>query len=230
AELGRGHRHEPVAAQLALAAGRRAVAALGPALDAVPTDRRSLHVATSVAASATHARMDATVLAHGTMLLSPLTAPYFSVNLVGSRLSAELAAHCGATTFTTPGTAVADALVSGLRDVTTGRCDVAVVVAVEEAADPADRGPSTPETGAVALVLAAASGPLQRAGVPTPAVRVRRGTWRAGTLPADLDELTGDLVAAGGAVPGSVVVVAGRRLHAELGAWAPPWPLARVDV
>lgn len=229
-ELGRGHRHEPVAAQLALAAGRRALAALGAAADAVPGDRRSLCVATSTAVGATHARMDATVLEHGTTLLSPLTAPYFSVNLLGSRLSADLVAHGGATTFTTPATAVADALVSAGRDVTTGRCDLALVVAVEEAADPADRGTHPPETGAVALVLAADDGALPRRAVPAPAVHVRRGTWSPGALAADLDALTGDLVAAGGGVPGSVVVLAGRHLHPGLGAWAPPWPLARVEL
>lgn len=190
-ELGRGHRHLPVPAQLALGAGRRALAPLASSLDAVPAERRELVVASSCGAAGTHARMDATILTEGARLLSPLGAPHFSVNLLGAQLSAELAAQGAATTFTTTTTAVVDALRAGTARLHAGRCDLVVVVAVEHGA-PLVHRPGA-ETGALALVLARTDGPIA-APAAAPALRVVRRTWRSGALPAALAGAVADLV------------------------------------
>jgi len=182
----RGYRHLPAVARLVLAAGRSALAALPEGvLDAVEPVRRTAWVATSAAAADVHAPMDRVVRDEGAELLSPLGAPYFSLNLAGGRLSTELVAHGGVTTFTTPGTGGLDALAAALTAVRRGATDLALVVAAETAPPPGEPDHGVTATGAAALVLTRAAGD-------GPAVRVTRTRWRTGGAAAAIAHLRGD--------------------------------------
>ena len=238
----RGYKYLPLASQLALAAGRRALAAL-PAgqLESIPTERRTAWVACAQAAASIHAGMDDVVRADGADLLSPLGAPYFSINLVGARLATELVAHGGVTTFTTPGTAGFDALAAACRSVATDQSDLALVVVVEVAPPAGESGHANAEVGALALVITPADERDDGAGgPPLPAVRVVRAGWTAGTLGDDLDHALAELdavaeapvvlVRAGDAVPAAVAWRAGtRRAVTELDCGAGAYrPVAAV--
>ncbi|MGF1662367.1 MAG: hypothetical protein ACFCVG_07825 [Kineosporiaceae bacterium] len=189
----RGYKYLPLPSQLSLAAGRRALS--GVDLEAVPSTSRSLWVAASTAAASLHEPMDATVRSRGADLLSPLGAPFFSINLAAGRLSSELLSHGGATTYTTPGTAGLDALAGAVRMTDPRRATghvLAVVLAVEVAPPAGEPGAEPPESGAVALVLGTTGRPGRAR------VSVRRGSWGPRTAEADLSALV-DACAADGA-------------------------------
>ncbi|BAC71371.1 putative 3-oxoacyl-ACP synthase II [Streptomyces avermitilis MA-4680 = NBRC 14893] len=141
----------PAAAQYALAAARAALAD-GGRPDAVPADRRGLLLATGAGLASLFDAMDATVAEDGGAAhLSPATAPYFAVNVLGNRLAAELELKGFALTVATARTAAADALSTGALALAAGRCDTLVLAAAEEPL-PAVRGGGG-EQGAAAFTL-----------------------------------------------------------------------------
>ncbi|MFF6995700.1 beta-ketoacyl synthase N-terminal-like domain-containing protein [Streptomyces sp. NPDC008313] len=147
----RGYKYLPAAAQYALAAARAAVAD-GGRPDAVPADRRGLVLATGAGLAGLFDAMDATVAEDGgAALLSPATAPYFAVNVLGNRLAAELGLKGFALTMAAVRTAAADALSTGALALAAGRCDTLVLAAAEEPLPPSRGGGG--EQGAVALTL-----------------------------------------------------------------------------
>ncbi|GAA5704291.1 beta-ketoacyl synthase N-terminal-like domain-containing protein [Streptomyces avermitilis] len=147
----RGYKYLPAAAQYALAAARAALAD-GGRPDAVPADRRGLLLATGAGLASLFDAMDATVAEDGGAAhLSPATAPYFAVNVLGNRLAAELELKGFALTVATARTAAADALSTGALALAAGRCDTLVLAAAEEPL-PAVRGGGG-EQGAAAFTL-----------------------------------------------------------------------------
>ncbi|MGW7047794.1 beta-ketoacyl synthase N-terminal-like domain-containing protein [Streptomyces avermitilis] len=147
----RGYKYLPAAAQYALAAARAALAD-GGRPDAVPADRRGLLLATGAGLASLFDAMDATVAEDGGAAhLSPATAPYFAVNVLGNRLAAELELKGFALTVATARTAAADALSTGALALAAGRCDTLVLAAAEEPL-PAARGGGG-EQGAAAFTL-----------------------------------------------------------------------------
>ncbi|WP_413799482.1 beta-ketoacyl synthase N-terminal-like domain-containing protein [Streptomyces iranensis] len=163
--LGRhGYKYLPAASQYFLAAAKRALAQAGPdALEAVGPEERGAAVGTNSAAVALHHTMDRTVTATGAGDLSPVTAPYFSINLFGSRLATEHDLKGFNLTFTSPRVAGLEALQTGQRALATGRARRLLAGATEEALPEVEPGADTSEAGAVALVLE-----------PEPAARSRR--------------------------------------------------------
>jgi 3-oxoacyl-[acyl-carrier-protein] synthase II len=130
--------------------------------------------------------MDEVVRAEGADLLSPLTSPYFSINLLVGRLSTEFEARGGATTFTTPTTAGLDALAACARS--RRRPGLALVGAVEvppPGGEPGSGPHESPETGAVLLALTP--------GGPGPRLTARGASWAPGTVDADLRHLIGSV-------------------------------------
>ncbi|WP_084468027.1 beta-ketoacyl synthase N-terminal-like domain-containing protein [Actinokineospora inagensis] len=164
-ELGkRGYKYLPSASQYLLAATKRAVADAGDALATVPEESRAAAVGTNCAASALHAQMDRTVIDADANDLSPATAPYFSINLFGSRLATEHALKGFNLTVTSPRVAGLEAVQAGGRSIALGRAGWLVAGAAEEALDPAEPGADTAETGAVAIVFEPAAAVAARGG------------------------------------------------------------------
>lgn len=150
AELGpRGHRYLPPASQYLLAAARRAVADAGD-VDRVAAQHRGAVLATNGALSATYAAVDRTVSHGHADQLSPATAPYFAVNVVGSRLSSQYRLQAFTLTVTSPAVAGMEALAVGRRAIVAGRCRSLLAAAVEHAAGSAG---AAAEQGAVVLLL-----------------------------------------------------------------------------
>ncbi|MEE4593872.1 beta-ketoacyl synthase N-terminal-like domain-containing protein [Streptomyces sp. DSM 41524] len=170
--LGRhGYKYLPAASQYFLAAAKRALAQAGPdALAAVGPEERGAAVGTNSAALALHHTMDRTVTATGAGDLSPVTAPYFSINLFGSRLATEHDLKGFNLTFTSPRVAGLEALQTGQRALATGRARRLLAGATEETLPEGEPGADTSEAGAVALVLE-----------PEPAAR-RRGAAALGRV------------------------------------------------
>ncbi|MDT3399149.1 beta-ketoacyl synthase N-terminal-like domain-containing protein [Streptomyces sp. B1866] len=194
----RGYKYLPAASQYFLAAAKRALAHAGEgSLTAADPQARGAAVGTNSAAAALHDAMDRTVIGAGAAELSPLTAPYFSVNLFGSRLATEHALKAFNLTFTSPRVAGLEALQTGLRAVAAGRAGWLLAGATEEALPPHEPGAKTSEAGAVALVLEPARAVAARGGLPRGRVAVRtfflppreaasaRGAEAAGELLAD---------------------------------------------
>ncbi|MFE9065873.1 beta-ketoacyl synthase N-terminal-like domain-containing protein [Streptomyces violaceusniger] len=153
--LGRhGYKYLPAASQYFLAAAKGALAQAGPGtLEAVGPEERGAAVGTNSAAVALHHTMDRTVTATGAGDLSPVTAPYFSINLFGSRLATEHDLKGFNLTFTSPRVAGLEALQNGRRALATGRARWLLAGATEEALPEGEPGAETSEAGAVALVL-----------------------------------------------------------------------------
>ncbi|GDY53957.1 hypothetical protein SVIO_045800 [Streptomyces violaceusniger] len=133
--LGRhGYKYLPAASQYFLAAAKRALAQAGPdALEAVGPEERGAAVGTNSAAVALHHSMDRTVTVTGAGDLSPVTAPYFSINLFGSRLATEHDLKGFNLTLTSPRIAGLEALQTGQRALATGRARRLLAGATEEA-------------------------------------------------------------------------------------------------
>lgn len=156
-ELGpRGYKYLPPASQYLLAATRRAVVDAGDTLASVPEESRAAVVGTNSAVSSLHAVMDRTVIETSAQDLSPATAPFFSINLFGSRLASEHALKGFNLTITSPRVAGLEALQIGGRSVALSRASWLLVGATEAALDSAEPGAHTSETGAVVLVLESA--------------------------------------------------------------------------
>ncbi|MET7765633.1 beta-ketoacyl synthase N-terminal-like domain-containing protein [Streptomyces sp. NPDC005393] len=150
----RGYKYLPAASQYFLAAAKRALAATGhDTLEAVGPEQRAAAVGTNSAAVALHHAMDRTVTGTGADDLSPVTAPYFSINLFGSRLATEHDLKGFNLTFTSPRVAGLEALQTGQRAVAAGRARWLLAGATEEALPEDEPGAERSEAGAVALVL-----------------------------------------------------------------------------
>ncbi|WP_431774988.1 beta-ketoacyl synthase N-terminal-like domain-containing protein [Streptomyces cucumeris] len=164
----RGYKYLPSATQYFLAATKQAIADTGHPLESAAgaegteavggtrlaaEERRGAAVGTNSAAAALHDEMDLTVLSAGADALSPATAPYFSINLFGSRLATEHALKGFNLTLTSPRTAGLEALESGARSVRLGRASWLLAGATEEALPEAQAEACLSERGAVALVL-----------------------------------------------------------------------------
>ncbi|MFF7654492.1 beta-ketoacyl synthase N-terminal-like domain-containing protein [Streptomyces sp. NPDC007983] len=166
-ELGRrGYKYLPSASQYVLAAAKRALADAGEdALTAAGPERRGAAVGTNSAAVSLHHAMDRTVVgAGGAGALSPVTAPYFSINLFGSRLATEHDLKGFNLTVTTPRVAALEALQTGVRAVAAGRASRLLAGATEEALPEGEPGADTSEAGAVALLLEPAAAVAERGG------------------------------------------------------------------
>lgn len=152
-ELGRrGYKYLPTAAQYFLAACRRALPAEGGPADLAPAERGAA-VGTNSGAEALHTAMDDTIVKSGADDLSPATAPFFSINLFGSRMAMEHAFQGFNLTLTSPRVAGFEAIQTGVRSLRLGRASWLMAGATEEALAPLDPGASASETGAVAMVL-----------------------------------------------------------------------------
>ncbi|WP_432080190.1 beta-ketoacyl synthase N-terminal-like domain-containing protein [Streptomyces sp. WAC 04229] len=175
ARLGpRGYRYLPPAAQYALAAARTALDD-GGRPQAVPADRRALLLATNAGPAELLDAMDGVVLAEGAAGISPASAPYFAVNVLGNRLAAELSLTGFALTVATARTAALDALSAGALALAAGRCDSLVLAAVEEPPPArAAAGPGRPgEQGAGVFTLESVAGARARGAAVTATLRAR---------------------------------------------------------
>ena len=142
----RGYKYLPPACQFLLAAGRRAVAD-GGRLDGVPEERRAAVVGTNTGLAHLFAEMDATVTGGTADALSPALAPFFAVNVLGTRLVSEHAVKGPFMTVTSPRVAGIEALGAGARAMAAGRCDAWIAAVMEHPLD----GPAG--SGAVAMIL-----------------------------------------------------------------------------
>ncbi|MFJ2609937.1 beta-ketoacyl synthase N-terminal-like domain-containing protein [Streptomyces sp. NPDC087425] len=147
----RGYKYLPEACQYLLAAARAAVAGSDGLLERCPEERRGAVVGTNSAVAELHSVIDRTTRTEGANFVSPMTAPFFSVNLVGARLSTEHLLKGFNLTVTSPRVAGVEALHLAAHEVAGGRAEV-VLAGATEAPDPyaAD---ALPETGAAVLVL-----------------------------------------------------------------------------
>lgn len=176
AALGRrgGYKYLPVAAQYFLAASRRAQAGPGEETrDAVDPRRRAATVGTNSAAVAIHTAMDRTVVETGADDLSPLTAPYFSINTYISKLAVEQSLKGFNITFTSPRIAGLEALETGQRSLALGRADWLLAGAAEAPLPGHAPGAGASEEGAVAFVLERAEAVAARGGTALGRIAVR---------------------------------------------------------
>ncbi|MEU3049773.1 beta-ketoacyl synthase N-terminal-like domain-containing protein [Streptomyces sp. NPDC006984] len=164
ARLGRGYKFLPPACQYLVAAARDALDAVDGWTERHPAERRGAVVGTNSAVAAVHAEIDATVRRDGAGPLSPMGAPFFSVNLVAARLSTEHQLKGFNVTVTSPRVAGVEALHLAARELDAGRGDM-VLAGAAEAPDPW-AGDATPEDGAALLVLHPAAAPAPPGGSP----------------------------------------------------------------
>lgn len=193
----RGYKYLPAAAQYLLAAARDAVAD-GGTPDAVPADRRGAALALNGGFAELFDTMDRRIaLESGAAALSPATAPFFAVSLLGSRLTAELGLKAFALTMASPKVAALEAVEAGGRALEAGRCDTLLVGAAEHRLPKSPAGDG--EQGAVALALE------PRAAAEARGARIR-GTVAARSL----------FVPPGRELPAELVPEAVRRLLSDL--------------
>ncbi|MGW2812600.1 beta-ketoacyl synthase N-terminal-like domain-containing protein [Streptomyces sp. NPDC001415] len=149
----RGYKYLPDACQYLLAAAREALSSPGgeAATEPFAEERRAAVVGTNSAVAALHSEIEETVRQDGIRLLSPMTTPFFSVNLVASKLSTEHRMKGFNLTLTSPRVAGFEALHVAAQELAEGRGDV-VLAGAAEAADP-HSGKATPEEGAALFVL-----------------------------------------------------------------------------
>ncbi|MEU9084687.1 beta-ketoacyl synthase N-terminal-like domain-containing protein [Streptomyces sp. NPDC048357] len=162
ARLGRGHKYLPPACQYLLAAARTALEASGQESARHAPELRGAVVGTNSAVAALHAGIEETVRREGAGALSPMSVPYFSVNLVAARLSTEHVLKGFNLTVTSPRVAGVEALHLAARELAAGRAAV-VLAGAAEAPDPRP-GDAEPEAGAALLVLRPAGGPVPAGG------------------------------------------------------------------
>ncbi|OEU87546.1 hypothetical protein DB35_25965 [Streptomyces abyssalis] len=174
-ELGRrGYKYLPAASQYFLAACNRALRASG-GCEHVPAEERGAAVGTNSGAEGLHSAMDETIVKTGAEDLSPATAPFFSINLFGSRMAMEHAFKGFNLTLTSPRVAGFEALRTGLRSLRLGRASWLLAGATEDALAVLDPGASGSEAGAVALVLESAAGAAARGATSLGELSVRSG-------------------------------------------------------
>ncbi|MEU5030373.1 beta-ketoacyl synthase N-terminal-like domain-containing protein [Streptomyces milbemycinicus] len=162
----RGYKYLPTASQYFLAAAKRALADIGQddTLEAVDAERRAAAVGTNSAAASLHDAMDRTVMETGAADLSPVLAPYFSINLFGSRLATEHELKGFNVTFVSPRVAGLEAIETGQRALAAGRAGWLLAGATEQVLAEDEPASDTSEAGAVALVLEPAAAVAARGG------------------------------------------------------------------
>lgn len=148
AELGRGYRYLPPVVQYSIAAANHALHE--HCLEA-PASRRGVVVGTETGTSELHAEIDHEVLRDRAAQLSPVRVPYFSHNLVGSRLAAEFESTGFSMSLHTPRTAALEAISLGIRSLRLGRVDW-LLASGAEADTGSTAGPAV-DVGAISLVL-----------------------------------------------------------------------------
>jgi 3-oxoacyl-[acyl-carrier-protein] synthase II len=180
ARLGpRGYRYLPPAAQYLLAAGRAAIDDCGDGVAAEPDELRGVALGTTYGVAAVHDDLDRALVDGGPDALSPMAAPYFSVNLVATRLALENKFKAFNLTFTTPRVAGLEAISAVTRSIALGRCTVGIAAAAEAMPPPG----SSAEVGAGALVLESWASAAARGAPVRGRCRVRSGavTLRSAT-------------------------------------------------
>ncbi|ANZ39743.1 hypothetical protein BBK82_30580 [Lentzea guizhouensis] len=146
-ELGRrGYKYLPPPAHHLLAAAKSALADSGASLESAEDIERGVVIGTNSAVSPLHADMDRTVVHASSDDISPAFAPFFSINLIGSRLAPEHGLKGFNVTVTSPRIAGLEAIEIGARAVALGRARW-LLVGVTEA--PAGRRPRPRGGGAV---------------------------------------------------------------------------------
>lgn len=158
----RGYKYLPPAAQYLLAAARRAVADAGPFLEAVGEEQRGAAAGTNSGVAALHDQLDRTVVDANADDISPLTAPFFSVNLLASQLSLHHGIKGFNLTLTSPVVAGLEAVEVGSRFVAMGRSRVLMAGATEAEVRGEAPGTGSDEAGAAVLVLESADAALAR--------------------------------------------------------------------
>ncbi|MFF8937589.1 beta-ketoacyl synthase N-terminal-like domain-containing protein [Streptomyces sp. URMC 128] len=197
AELGRGYKYLPKAGQYLLAATARALTDTGAELAGVPEHHRAITVGTNNGMSELQGEFDRTVMDGDSTLLSPATVPYFSVNLVGSRVAMEHGLKGFSLGVHSPRVAGLEAVQHGVRALRAGRARWLLTGAAESPLDPSEPGSAGSEDGAVALVVERAEEVEARGGrvhgrvqvhsflLPPPLADSPRGRERAELLLAD---------------------------------------------
>ncbi|MCI4082031.1 3-oxoacyl-ACP synthase [Streptomyces sp. MMS21 TC-5] len=216
ARLGRGYKYLPPACQYLLAAARTALEDSGPEADplAAAPELRGAVVGTNSAVAALHAAVDETVRREGAAALSPMSVPYFAVNLVAGRLSTEHLLKGFNLTVTSPRVAGVEALHLAALELAAGRAAVTLAGAAE-APDPR-AADAEPEAGAALFVLRPGGGPVPAGGrvlrtvlrfVPPPALAAAEGR----RLARDSVRQALDALRAGGPAPDEVELLADPR-------------------
>lgn len=164
AELGRGYKYLPRASQYLLAATARALADTGARLAGVPEHHRAITVGTNNGVSELQGEFDRTVIEGDSTLLSPATVPYFSVNLVGSRVAMEHSLKGFSLGVHSPRVAGLEAVQHGVRALRAGRARWLLTGAAESPLDRSEPGAGDGEDGAVALVVEEAGEVAARGG------------------------------------------------------------------
>ncbi|WP_025272371.1 beta-ketoacyl synthase N-terminal-like domain-containing protein [Haloglycomyces albus] len=127
----RGYKYLPRAAQYLLASTKDALADASVELGEGNGEDFGVAVGTNESVRHLHAGMDSTIRDENAEALSPATAPYFSVNLIASRLGTEHGLRGFNVSVTTPHTAGVEALALGARSLSLGRAERVIVGAVE---------------------------------------------------------------------------------------------------
>jgi 3-oxoacyl-[acyl-carrier-protein] synthase II len=144
----RGYKYLPPACQYLLAAAKRArprEAVTGAGLGVV--------IGTNRACSAVHAAMDRTILTADASMLSPALAPFFSINVVASRLSIEHDCRAFNLTLTSPAVAGLESVQVAARALALGRARAVFAGATEAAAAAPDASGQPAEAGSAVLLL-----------------------------------------------------------------------------
>lgn len=173
AQLGRGYKYLPKASQYLLAATARALADTGTDLTGVPEHHRAVTVGTNNGMSQMYGDFDRTVIESDSTLLSPASVPYFSVNLVGSRVAMEHALKGYSLGVHSPRVAGLEAIEHGGRALRAGRARWLLAGAAESPLDWSEPGSAGSEDGAVALVVEPAAEVSARGGRAHGRVRAR---------------------------------------------------------
>ncbi|MFC5216366.1 beta-ketoacyl synthase N-terminal-like domain-containing protein [Streptomyces coerulescens] len=179
AELGRGYRHLPPSCQYLLAAVERALAPDGirDALLAVPEEERAVAVGTNHGVSGVHAEVDRATVSGEAHLISPAGVPYFSPNLLASRVAMEHGLKGFSLAVHSPRSAGLEALQEGLRALRSGRARWLLAGVTEAPVPEADKAAvhssGRTEDGALALVVEDAAAVRARGGRALGRVRVR---------------------------------------------------------
>lgn len=179
AELGRGYRHLPPSCQYLLAAVKRALAPdeIRDALLALPEEERAVAVGTNHGVAGVHAEVDRATVSGEAHLISPAGVPYFSPNLVASRVAMEYGLKGFSLAVHSPRSAGLEALQAGLRALRSGRARWLLAGAAEAPVPEADKAAvhssGRTEDGALALVVEDAAAVRARGGRALGGVQVR---------------------------------------------------------
>ncbi|WP_433598124.1 beta-ketoacyl synthase N-terminal-like domain-containing protein [Nocardia sp. CA-135953] len=177
-ELGRhGYKYFPPACHYLLAATRRAVADSGCPAEDLPA---AAAIGTNNAGSVWQSELDRTIVGADADELSPMTATFFSINLVAGQLAIEHELTGFNLTFTSPRVAGVEALGFGSGALALGRTRWLLAGATEARLDAAEPGAAESEEGAAILVVEPAERVWARG-----ATAYGRCTVRSGFLPPD---------------------------------------------